>query len=166
MFWLFNNDLIFDFYQIFTDFNKNNINNSNNKIYNFNNNIKELDIDLDSYKMISVNFEIIIIDNLIKYTNIDNNNEITFKLHKKFIKSDIDNIKNLPIFNFKYIKVDNNLLPNINNSYYDNTYKFNFNIYYINDNLLLINEKNLINNNIKFYWLSTNLNNFSKLIFE
>ena len=54
----------------------------------------------------------------------------------------------------------------INNSYYDNTYKFNFNIYYINDNLLLINEKNLINNNIKFYWLSTNLNNFSKLIFE
>jgi len=166
MFWLFNNDLIFDFFQIFTDFNKNNINNSNNKIYNFNNDIKELDIDLDSYKMISVNFEIIIIDNLIKYTNLDNKNEITFKLNKNFIKSDIDNIKDLPIFNFKYIKVDNNLLPNINNSYYDNIYKFSFNIYHINDKLLLINEKNLINNNIKFYWLSTDLNIFSKLIFE
>ena len=116
--------------------------------------------------MTSINFEIIIIDNLIKYTNLDNKNEITFKLDKDFIKSDLENIKNLPIFNFKYIKVDNNLIPNINNSYYDNTYKFNFNIYYINDNLLLINEKNLINNNIKFYWLSTNLNNFSKLISE
>jgi len=166
MFWLFNNDLIFDFYQIFTDFNKNNINNSNNKIYNFNNNINEVDIDLNSYEMTSINFEIIIIDNLIKYTNLDNKNEITFKLDKDFIKSDLENIKNLPIFNFKYIKVDNNLIPNINNSYYDNTYKFNFNIYYINDNLLLINEKNLINNNIKFYWLYTNLNNFSKLISE
>jgi hypothetical protein len=166
MFWLFNNDLIFDFYQIFTDFNKNNINNSNNKIYNFNNDINELDIDLDSYKMISVNFEIIIIDNLIKYTNLDNKNEITFKLDKNFIKSDLNNIKDLPIFNFKYIKVDNNLLPNINNSYYDNIYKFTFNIYHINDKLLLINEKNLINNNIKFYWLSTDLKLFSKLIFE
>ena len=167
MFWLFNNDLVYNFYQIFTDYQKDTINNTNNIIFELNkNNSDNIDIDLDSYKMINIRYEINIIDDIIKYTNLKNYQTITFKMKKNFIKSDIKNISELPIFNFNYTNIDNNSVPNLIDKNYDYSYKFDFQIYKINNILLLIKQINTSNNEFKYYWLSKDLNNFSKLVFE
>ena len=164
MFWLFNNNNSFDFYQIFTDLKKFNIDNSKNILYDLNNDINDLDIDLDSYEFLKINYQIKIIDNLISYTNLKSNKIITFLIIKKNVDSNICNLTNFKTLQFNYELVDNNNMPNLLQKYYQFYKDIHFTIYNINQNLLLIHEYNITDNTKKFYWLSQDIETFSKLI--
>lgn len=164
MFWLFNNNKSFDFYQIFTDLKKFNIDNSKNILYDLNNDINDLDIDLDSYEFLKINYQIKIIDNLISYTNLKSNKIITFLITKKNFDSNICNLTNFKTLQFNYELVDNNNMPNLLQKYYQFYKDIHFTIYNINQNLLLIHEYNITDNTKKFYWLSQDIETFSKLI--
>jgi len=155
MFWLFENNCTkLNFIQIFDNFKKYEDNQTNcvNFVYDFTE--KEINIDIPTEKPISICYTIKIKDNYIQYIN--KNTIITFKIESKFItENNENNFLKVPYFQWKYIKVNNEKLPNISIDNYDFYYpNINFQIWKINNNKLFILE---INNNItKKYILEKN----------
>jgi len=149
MLWLLNKNLLnnnFIFYQIFD---------TNNVIYNLDNNVvynldnkQPINIPLENYKNIKINFEIKIMGNIIMYKNIlDKNYVLTFTKKEIHCKS-----KNL-VLQHEYKLVDNHRLPELTS--YDFHYpNIEFDIYYNNDNynkIFIIQKNNSNNSNTSYF---------------
>jgi hypothetical protein len=151
MFWLYKTDKIFNFSQIFPYYKKYS-DNSDNSLYNFCVDIKDINLDNIINKIIPTIYtcDVAIKDNYIQYIN---NKTITFLTKDDFVKDDDkNNALNLPYFIWKYEQVENSLLPCFASSNYDRYYKnVSFKIYKINDNKLFIIEE--INDKIIKYIL-------------
>ena len=151
MLWIFNKKLLNEniiFYQIF---NTNNIyhDGNNNLIYNLEySNLKNKLI--NDYKNIKLNFEIKIMDNIIMYKNLIDNEVLTFT--KKESCTISDNI----ILTHEYKLIDNHRLPLISSYDYHYT-NIEFDIYYDNYNELFIIQNNKSNNSSTNYWIHKNL---------
>lgn len=109
--------------------------------------------ELDVKNIYNYNFKISVIDNLISYKNLDNNQINQFSFLINIINSD----ENKLIFENIYNKIESNEFPIFIDSDYDNIYHVNFKISQINTNLFLINEKNINTQTTKKYILSTNI---------
>lgn len=161
MFWLYNNDSTYSFYQIFE--NSNLVWESNlDTIYCFDNNLTELNKKIkspnfQSYPVESVDIIVKSIDQIIEYIRLDNNKNWVFSYKTNFIKPS-DNDLSLPIFNFNYKLVDSHRMPNLIETAYNWIYRLNMSVYTIDSNSLYIIENNLITKQIKKYWVVKNLN--------
>ena len=147
-----------EFYQIFNKFNQIDIDDTN--IYNLNNNdIVYNYLLLDKYKILENNYQIKIKDNLILYTNLDDNKSLLFNIKMNFINEN-DNYYKLPLFYNKYKLMDVHYMPFLSNNMYDQYYsKINFKVYKIANNVLYIIENNTDNNLIRGYIITININN-------
>ena len=155
MFWFFDINKKDNYYfsQIF---------NNNSTIIDENIIYKLTDIISDENKLIKditpniINFKIILIGQLISWTNLKTQEVITFLINEEFIQPK-NNKFNKPIFNYKYQIVDNYRLPQLSSTSYDFNYEnIEFEIYNINNNLLFINEHNKSNNSKRNYWITKN----------
>jgi len=172
MFWLFNNESNeYIFYQVFPFYKKYKDNTNPeclNYLYNFTNDTKDKNdnnynqFNLKLYPNMTINYDIQIKDQYISYYDKNSLEQITFCKHDEFIKeTDANNKLKLPMFLYKYIKTDNNKVPNILHKYLDFYYpNIVFDIYKLDENNLLIIET--LNSNTKKYILSKNLD--SKII--
>lgn len=111
---------------------------------------------LKDIKPIIINFKIILIGQLISWTNLKTQEVITFLMNEEFIQPE-NNKFNKPIFNYTYKIVDNHRIPQLLSTTYDFNYEdIEFKIYNINNNLLFINEHNKSNNSKRNYWITKN----------
>jgi hypothetical protein len=158
MFWLYNTEPIISFYQVFF---------SNNKVYSDDNNIiynfdyledsEYFESNTKNIKNFNLKFKIKILDNLISYTNMTNNETFVFSNQMKFINPN-DNDYAIPIFKHSYKKVNTNKMPNLIESNYNMLCELDFLIYDINKNIQIVVETNLLNNTVKKYFITNNLN--------
>lgn len=156
MFWLYNNNNEYNFYQLFYNYDKTDI--DDNIIYKLDVNTE---LNIDDLKYIEINYEIKIKDNFIMYRNIDNDDKITFEMNIKFYNEN-DNIYNIPIIYNKYKKILDTNFPYLTYDMYDKFYsKLNFKIYQITDELLYVIEYNE-NSSTRKYILNINDNTLIK----
>lgn len=154
MFWLYEIDNNYNFYQIFTNYSSERIDDHN--VYKFNN-INTFNYSKYEYKKII--YDINILDNLIRYID-DNQNIKIFLTNINFLR-----LKNndKQIFECNYKLVNNKRMPNLISNLYDNQYKIEFNIYKINNEILYVKEINLITKSERYYWLSKDIDSIDKL---
>ena len=147
-----------EFYQIFNKYNKINI--DDNYVYDLYNSNTDYDYSLlDEYKILENNYQVKIKDNLILYTNLDNNENLLFNIKINFINENNNHYK-LPLFYTKYKLIDVHHMPFLSNNMYDEYYsKINFKVYKIINDVLYIIENNTDNNLIRGYIIINNINN-------
>jgi hypothetical protein len=155
MFWfLDNNDNDFEFYQIFTNYNKYECSSTCYEL-NSNNNI-----DLSKYEKKSIICDIFIKGSIIQYIN--NQNNFTFLFQEEFIK-ETDNQINLPMLYFKYKITEKYKLPLLSKDNYDFYYeKIQFNIYQVSKETLIIEQ--IFNNKTKIIIITKNILEVKKKI--
>lgn len=158
MLWLYNTDPNISFYQVFL---------SNNKVYSDDNNIiynfehydnlqNEIQIDIN-IKYLDLVFKIKVLDNIISFNNLETNDLFVFSNKMNFIKP-TDNELSIPLFQYSYKKINTKRMPNLIESNYTFVSELHFRIYNINKNLQFIIETNPINNYVKKYFVTNNLN--------
>lgn len=152
MFWLYTTDTLFDFYQVFVDY-EIEFHNLNNTIYCLESN-KELDINIEN-NYDKKKFLVRIKDNLISYS--DDKDQIVFSYNMNIECSD-ENKSNLLIFNYKYKKAMTEKMPNLSKKEYDLNDTYEFKIYKINEKIQYIIETNIETEIIRKYFLTTELN--------
>lgn len=172
MLWMLYQDI--NFYQVFLN---------SSKVYNENNNqIYSLEYDqntqLNKFEQMSsiyinkkicemepitINFAIKILDQLISYTNLSNNETNVFTQKMNFIPPN-KNSCNVPIFNYSYKKVNSTRMPNLIETQYNFASELNFKIYNINKNVQYIIETN--NDIVKKYWVCTDVELLNNMILQ
>ncbi len=158
MLWLFNTEPITNFYQVFFS-NKQVYSDDDNIIYDFNYSSESeiFNVNTDNFKNLKLKFKIKMFDDLISYTDMLNDKTHVFSNQFKFINP-IDNYLKLPVFQYSYKKVNINKMPNLIESNYNLALELDFIIYEINKNLQFIVEINTINNTVKKYFITNDLN--------
>jgi hypothetical protein len=159
MFWFINNNNIndFEFYQIFTNYNKYACNSTCYLDTEIKNNI-----DLSKYNKIIINCDIFLKGSIIQYVNNDNQNNFTFLFQEEFIK-ETDNQINLPMLYYKYKLTDKYKLPHLSKNNYDFYYeKIQFNIYQVSNDTLIIEQ--IFNNKTKIVFVTKNILEVKKLL--
>jgi len=159
MFWFINNNNNdYEFFQIFTNYNKYKCSSTCYELETNNKNI----IDLSKYEKKSINCDIFIKGSIIQYINNDDQNNYTFLFQEEFIK-ETDSEINLPMLCFKYKITDKYKLPTLNKKNYDFYYeKIQFNIYQVSKETLIIEQ--IFNNKNKFIFITKNILEVKKII--
>jgi len=159
MFWFIDNNINdIEFYQIFTNYNKYNLNST---CYDLDIDIKK-NFDLSKYDRKTIICDIFLKGSIIQYINNDNQNNFTFLFQEEFIKQN-DNEINLPMLYYKYKLTDNYKLPLLSKNNYDFYYeKIQFNIYQVSKETLIIEQ--IFNNKTKIIFITKNILEVKKLI--
>jgi hypothetical protein len=170
MLWFLNNEKtnpngMIDFYQVFIDSTMIYSDEETNTIYSFdsNNQISSvLNLDISKHKSNNINCKIKIIDHIISYDiiNENENKNYVFTIKTNFICPQ-DNQYNIPIFAHTYKKVNNKRLPNLIETKYTNIYELNFQVYNIdtnNNQIQFVIETNPLTNEKRKYFIVPNLN--------
>jgi len=159
MFWFINNNINdFEFYQIFTNYNKYECNST---CYDLNKEFKN-NLDLSKYDKKIINCDIFLKGSIIQYINNDNQNNFTFLFQEEFIK-EIDSQINLPMLYYKYKLTDKYKLPTLYKNNYDFYYeKIQFNIYQVSIDTLIIEQN--FNNKTKIVFITKNILEVKKLL--
>jgi hypothetical protein len=160
MFWFINNNNIndFEFYQIFSNYNKYTCNST---CYDINTEIKN-NIDLSKYNMKTINCDIFLKGSIIQYVNNDNQNNFTFLFQEEFIK-ETENQINLPMLSYKYKLTEKYKLPQLSKNNYDFYYeKIQFNIYQVSNDTLIVEQ--IYNNKTKIVFVTKNILEVKKLL--
>lgn len=167
MFWLYNKLTNYNFYQVFTEKNIQ-FQNDDNIIYLLESDTMDSNISKIKYEYSTHTITIRIMDQLISYiddTDNDYNNDMVFCFKMDFIDPfDESNLYDLPVFHFKYKKVNNNCMPNVLPSIYSVYTTLDFQIYKINDKVQYIIETNPQTKIIKKYFITEELNLIKNLI--
>lgn len=163
MFWLYNDLTKYNFYQVFTCKNIQ-LQNNNNTIYSLESDTISSNISKSKYECSNHSITIRIIDQIISYID-DSDIDLVFCFKMDFIDtSDESNPYDLPIFHFKYKKINNTCMPNLLSSNYSTYTTLDFQIYKINDKVQYIIETNPQTNIIKKYFITEELNLIKNLI--
>lgn len=174
MLWLYDNKFktneLYDFYQIFIEYDLVYNDEKQNNIYSFNlKNSSKLKFNLNDYKYDDIKCKIKIIDHIISYDVItkDSNKQYVFSSKMNFIEPN-DNRYKIPIFKHVYKSINTKRLPNLIETEYNFSSNLEFKIYKLdkNNNILFIIETNPITNLTRNYYITTDLNLVQPFIYE
>jgi len=174
MLWLYNNNLnqngIYEFYQIFTEYNLVYNDETQNNIYSFSTtDSQKFKFNLDNYKFDDVICEIKMIDHIISYNILNkdlNKKQCVFTYKMNFIEPN-DNHYKIPIFKYVYKSTNEKRLPNLIETEYDFSSILDFKIYKLDNlenNIQFVVETNPLTKLTRNYFITTNLSFIDKYV--